>query len=40
MSLTYFDDAEEQIPPKMFKGIDWEDIKAFIREKVDEYTAL
>lgn len=40
MSLTYFDDAEGQIPPKMLKEIAWEEIQTFIRKRVDEYTAL
>lgn len=39
MSLTYFEDAEGQVPPKMFKEIGWEEIKSFIQKQVDSYTA-
>lgn len=34
MSLSYFEDAEEQFMPKMFSDIEWEDIKHFISKKV------
>lgn len=37
MSLTYFEDAEEQLMPKMFKGVSWECIKAKILEEVNAY---
>lgn len=37
MSLTYFDDAEEQMMPNMLKGVDWETMKAKIIEAVDAY---
>lgn len=37
MSLTYFEDAEEQLMPKMFKHVSWENIKADILKAVDGY---
>lgn len=37
MSLTYFEDAEEQLMPKMFNNVSWENIKANILKAVDGY---
>mgnify|MGYP001777327547 FL=1 len=34
MSLTYFEDAENQFMPKMFTNVAWEDIKETIRKEV------
>ena len=34
MSLTYFEDAEEQFMPEMLVAIDWYRIKSFIIDKV------
>lgn len=36
-SLTYFDDAESDDNPKMFKKIDWEQVKSEITFAVKEY---
>lgn len=36
-SLTYFEDADDQIMPKMFDQVSWEDIKATIRKKYLDY---
>ena len=35
-SLTYFDDAEEDIMPKLYFKADWEEIKAYFRKEVPE----
>ena len=35
MSLTYFDDAERQVMPKMFTTKSWEDMKAYIIKEVE-----
>ena len=37
LSLTYFDDAKTQAMPKMFITQTWEEIKAYISDKVKEY---
>lgn len=37
MSLTYFEDAEEQLMPKMFESVSWESIKVEILKAVNEY---
>lgn len=37
MSLTYFDDAEEQLMPKMFRNVTWESIKTKILKEVNAY---
>lgn len=37
MSLSYFEDADEQIPPVMFDLPDWESMKQAIRQAVKEY---
>lgn len=37
MSLSYFDDADEQIPPLMFELPDWEHMKRCIQQAVDEF---
>lgn len=34
MSLSYFDDAEEQLMPKMFKNVSWEKVKTKILKEV------
>ena len=34
MSLSYFEDAEEQIMPKMFSSVTWEEMKQFITAQV------
>lgn len=36
MSLTYFDDAEKQIMPKMFAPESWNDMKAYIIKEVEK----
>ena len=37
MSLTYFEDAEEQLMPKMFSTIEWSEMKQFILNKVASF---
>lgn len=37
MSLSYFEDADEQIPPLMFGLPDWEHMKRSIQHAVDEF---
>lgn len=37
MSLTYFEDAETQIMPRMFIDVSWNDIKESVCKVVDEY---
>lgn len=34
MSLSYFEDAENELTPKMFVNIGWDDMKQFILNKV------
>ena len=34
MSLSYFEDAEDELMPKMFSNIRWDDMKQFILDKV------
>lgn len=36
-SLTYFEDAEPQAMPQLFISATWEQMKAFISEKVNSY---
>ena len=36
-SLTYFDDAEKDISPKVIKECSWKEIKQLIQKKVREY---
>ena len=36
MSLSYFDDAEKQIMPKMFSKTSWDEMKAFIIKEVEK----
>ncbi len=36
-SLSYFIDAEEDVTIKMFKQANWEDVKLFIIDKLNEY---
>ena len=38
MSLSYFEDAEEQIMPKMFSNVKWENIKKTILNKVSSFS--
>ena len=38
MSLSYFDDAEEQFMPKMFSNVSWEDMKTYILTQVEHYS--
>ena len=38
MSLTYFEDAEEQFMPKMFQNVSWIEIKDCIRDAVEDYS--
>ena len=38
MSLSYFDDAEEQFMPKMFAPVSWEDMKTYILAQVEHYS--
>ena len=37
MSLTYFEDAETQIMPRMFVDVSWNDIRDSVCKVVDEY---
>jgi hypothetical protein len=32
-SLTYFEDADKELEPKMIKDISWEDIKSYIKDE-------
>lgn len=34
MSMTYFEDAESQIMPKMFVDVTWEEIKRFLNQAI------
>ena len=36
MSMTYFEDAENQFMPRMFVNIDWEEIKETLRKEVSQ----
>ena len=36
-SLSYFDDADQDIAPKMFSTLYWDELKEFIRTKIYEY---
>lgn len=38
MSMTYFEDADEQIMPKMFIDINWDTIKNGIKNIIDNYS--
>ena len=37
MSLSYFEDADEQIPPLLFDLPDWEQIKSFIQQSLEAF---
>lgn len=37
VALTYFTDTEESVEPVSLKGQTWEDVKSFIRQKVNDY---
>lgn len=39
-SLVYFDDAEKQPMPRMFKDVSWPEIKTLIRKEVDIFQKL
>jgi predicted nucleotidyltransferase component of viral defense system len=36
-SLTYFEDAENDFEPKLLKKCTWDEVKQFIKSKVQEY---
>ena len=36
MSLSYFDDAEKQMTPKMFASVSWDEMKAYIIKEVEK----
>ena len=36
MSLSYFDDAEKQMMPKMFASVTWDEMKAYIIKEVEK----
>ena len=36
MSLSYFEDAEKQMMPKMFASVSWEEMKAYIIKEVEK----
>lgn len=36
MSLTYFEDAEKQMMPKMFSRVTWDEMKAYIIKEVEK----
>ena len=36
MSMTYFDDAENQFMPKLFVNLEWEEIKDALRKEVSQ----
>lgn len=36
MSLTYFEDAEKQMMPKMFSKVTWDEMKAYIIKEVEK----
>ena len=36
MSLSYFDDAEKQMMPKMFSKVSWDEMKAYIIKEVEK----
>lgn len=38
MSLSYFEDADNQLMPRMFADVSWEKMKSFILEKVTTYS--
>lgn len=40
MSLSYFDDAEQQLMPKMFFSIKWADMKNYILNQVELYSKM
>ncbi len=37
-SLTYFEDAEKEVMPKMYIDIDWAHIKSFITHEISKYS--
>lgn len=36
MSLSYFEDAEKQMMPKMFSKVSWDEMKAYIIKEVEK----
>ncbi|MBR5037872.1 MAG: nucleotidyl transferase AbiEii/AbiGii toxin family protein [Prevotella sp.] len=38
MSLSYFEDAEKQVMPKMFSPVSWDEMKAYIIKEVERIT--
>lgn len=36
MSMTYFEDAENQITPKMFVDVTWKEIKDFLKQTITQ----
>ena len=36
MSLSYYDDAEKQMMPKMFASVSWDEMKAYIIKEVEK----
>lgn len=38
MSLSYFEDAEEQFMPKMFSSVTWDEMKDYIIEQVTNFS--
>ena len=39
LSMTYFADADQQPMPYMFQQVDWETIKAEIKQQVESYNS-
>lgn len=39
MSLTYFEDADLQLMPRMYKPVDWNEIKSYITIQVKNYNS-
>ncbi len=37
MSMSYFEDANSQLMPKMYLDVNWEEIKSFIRKAVRDF---
>ena len=40
MSLSYFEDAEKQMMPKMYVSVSWEEMKAYIIKEVEKISQL
>ncbi|MFN0036923.1 MAG: hypothetical protein ACKVUS_17845 [Saprospiraceae bacterium] len=39
-SLTYFDDAEAEVEPKILKPVSWSQVKAAIEKSVRKYVMM